>query len=157
VFGGAAGGAGLTAVPTGVPLYDQANGQTPLQSGGTINAVATTYNGTALKGSTANGGGPGDIAYNWQTNATNPLFSDVSPACGDGNVLVKATGITPTQCAITGVNLNLRSPYVATWTLRFVHPITNTPGLQVAYVGNHGTKLTFLTDVNDPPIGAGWT
>ena len=50
VFGGAAGGAGLAAVPTGVPLYigsPNAPLQT-LQSGGTINAVATTYNGSAL-------------------------------------------------------------------------------------------------------------
>ena len=144
VFGGAAGGVGLAGVPTGVPLYDQANGQTPLQSGGTINAVATTYNGAALKGSTTNGGGPGDIAYDWQTNATNPLFSDVSPACGDGNVPVHATGITPTQCAISGVNPNLRSPYVTTWTLVLEHAITNNLGLEVAYVGNHGTKLISL-------------
>ncbi len=157
VFGGAAGGVGLAGVPTGIPLYDQANGQTPLQSGGTINAVATTYNGKALTGSTANGGGPGDIAYNWQTNATNPLFSDVSPACGDNNVTVKATGITATQCAITGVNPNLRSPYVTTWTLVLEHAITNNLGLEVAYIGNHGTKLISLTDVNEPPIGAGWT
>ena len=55
VFGGAAGGAGLAAVPTGVPLYDRqptVKLQT-LQSGGTINAVATTYNGTALTGTTS--------------------------------------------------------------------------------------------------------
>jgi hypothetical protein len=154
VFGGAAGGAGLAAVPTGVPLY-AGNPNTPVQSGGTINAVATTYNGTALTGSTANGGGPGDIAYNWQTNATNPLFSDVSPACGN-NVLLNS-GITATQCAITGVNPNLRSPYVTTWTLVLEHAITNNLGLEVAYVGNHGTKLISLTDVNEPPIGAGWT
>ena len=108
-----------------------------------------------MTGSTANGGGPGDIAYNWQTNATNPLFSDVSPACGN-NVLLNS-GITATQCAITGVNPNLRSPYVTTWTLVLEHAITNNLGLEVAYVGNHGTKLISLTDVNEPPIGAGWT
>ncbi len=67
------------------------------------------------------------------------------------------SGITPTQCAITGVNPNLRSPYVTTWTLVLEHAITNNLGLEVAYVGNHGTKLISLTDVNEPPIGAGWT
>ena len=68
-----------------------------------------------------------------------------------------SSGITPTQCAITGVNPNLRSPYVTTWTLVLEHAITNNLGLEVAYVGNHGTKLISLTDVNEPPIGAGWT
>jgi hypothetical protein len=55
------------------------------------------------------------------------------------------------------VNRNLRSPYLGTWTLGIQRAITNNMSLEVAYVGNHGTKLLGVTNMNQPPIGTGWT
>src|SRR5437899_10845094 len=28
--------------------------------------------------------------------------------------------------------------------------------VEVAYVGNHGTSLTGIRDINQPPVGSGW-
>ena len=139
---------GLITIPTGVALY--ANGA-QLQSPGTINAATTTYRGSALTGAA-----PGDIANNWANNGPNtPLFS-IAPACGDRTVTL-STGFTPGPCTIYGVDPNLRSPYVTTWTLSLDHAITNNLGVEVAYIGDHGTKLISMTDVNEAPLGSGWT
>jgi hypothetical protein len=140
---------GLVTIPTGVALY--ANG-TQIPNTGTINSAATTYTGAAVKGNK-----PGDIAFDWVNNGpSTPLFS-IAPACGDNTFTVQATGYTPTQCAIAGVNPNLRSPYVTTWTLSLERAITNNLGLELAYIGNHGTKLISMNDINEAPIGSGWT
>jgi hypothetical protein len=42
------------------------------------------------------------------------------------------------------------------WTLDLQRSITTNLSLDIAYVGNHGTKLLGLTDLNQPPVGAGW-
>lgn len=35
--------------------------------------------------------------------------------------------------------------------------LTNNMSLEVAYVGNHGSKLLGIRNINQPPIGTGWT
>jgi carboxypeptidase family protein/TonB-dependent receptor-like protein len=82
--------------------------------------------------------------------------------CGDG--LAKGTvvnGVTlaaadASPCNMPGVDQNLRTPYVSTWTLDFQRAITSKISLDVAYVGTHGTKLLGFLDINQPPVGAGW-
>ena len=140
---------GLRLVPTGVPLY--AHGvQVP--NSGTIGAANITFTGAALTGRTT----PGQLAYDWIHNGPNqPLYS-ISPACGDGTVTLP-TGFTPQPCSIAGVSRDLRNPYVTTWTLDLQRALTNNMSLDVGYVGNHGTKLIGVQDVNQPPVGAGWT
>jgi hypothetical protein len=140
---------GLQTIPTGVALY--AHG-VQIQNTGTIAATTTNYVGSAV-----NGNSPGDIAYQWGNNGPNTPLFNIAPACGDNTYTNPATGFTPTQCAIAGVNPNLRSPYVTTWTLSLERAITNNLGLEIAYIGNHGTKLISMTNINEPPIGAGWT
>jgi hypothetical protein len=54
------------------------------------------------------------------------------------------------------VDPNLRNPYVSTWTLTIQRAITNDMSLEVAYVGNHGTKFLGFTNINQPPLGTGW-
>jgi hypothetical protein len=56
-----------------------------------------------------------------------------------------------------GVEKNLRTPYVTTWSLGVQRALTNNLSLDVTYVGNHATKLLGLSDLNQPPVGAGWT
>ena len=71
--------------------------------------------------------------------------------CGDG------LGADASPCKTFAVNRNLRTPYVTTWTLGIQRALTNNLSLEVAYVGNHGTKLVSVTDINQPRIGSGWT
>ncbi len=151
VFNNVANVLGLRSVPTGVALF--ANGQ-QIPNTGKINAAVTNYNGTAA----LTGGSPGDIAFDWQNNSSSLPIYRASPACGDGSVEFPAgTGFFPGPCSAVGVNPNLRTPYVTTWTLGIQRAITDNMSIEVAYVGDHGTKLVALNDANLAPVGAGWT
>jgi hypothetical protein len=55
------------------------------------------------------------------------------------------------------VDRNLKTPYVWNWTLSLQHAFTPNLTLELAYVGNHGGKLTGIRDINQPPVGSGWT
>jgi Carboxypeptidase regulatory-like domain/TonB dependent receptor-like, beta-barrel len=138
---------GLRQIPTGVNLYSSGDGTTFTAGTGTINVVSTD--------------GVDAVKTNWPINCGSsdcsapgtPLYSQLAqaPACGTG------IGGDPAPCNILGVDPNLRSPYVTTWTLGIQRAITNNMSLEVAYVGNHGTKLLGVTNINQPPIGTGWT
>ncbi len=60
------------------------------------------------------------------------------------------------QCAVNSVDPNLRTPYVETWTLSLQHALASNLVLDVAYVGNHGTKLLGRYDQNEPALGQVW-
>jgi hypothetical protein len=149
---------GLRTLPTGVNLYTCSNGTNPCTApnpvttaGGTINLGAITY--SSGDGSTGDPGTPGSVDFNWAHNAANPLYS-ASAACGDGTVTTVVP--TPQPCTILGVDHNLRTPYITTWSLGIQRALTNNLSLDVTYVGNHATKLVGLTDLNQPPVGSGW-
>ena len=142
---------GLRTLPTGVALYSKGNA-TPTTGGGTINVGAITFTGGALGSQTA----AGTIKYNWVNNSANTPIYSASPACGDGTVRLPS-GYTPPPCTIMGVDRNLRTPYVSKWNIDFQHGITNNLSIDVAYVGNHGTKLVGLTDLNQPQLVGGFT
>jgi hypothetical protein len=130
---------GLKMIPTGAELFSNGDGTTFTQGSGTINNVAT-------KGLAST-----PPPNNWTSNSSsNPLYSQTA-ACGTG------IGGDPPLCNILGVDRNLRTPYVSTWTLGIQRAITNNMSIEVAYVGNHGTKLLGLTDLNQAPIGSGFT
>jgi hypothetical protein len=142
---------GLRTLPTGVNLYTNGS-QTPTTAGGSINLGAITFTGGALGSPTA----AGSIKYNWLNNsANNPIYS-LSPACGDGTVKLPS-GLTPQPCTIMGVDRNLRTPYVTKWNLDFQHGITQNLSIDIAYVGNHATKLVGLIDLNRPQRVGGFS
>ncbi|GAC1513565.1 MAG: hypothetical protein NVS1B11_26310 [Terriglobales bacterium] len=60
-------------------------------------------------------------------------------------------------CTILGMDRNLRTPYVYNWNLGVQHAFNSNLSLEVGYVGNHGSKLAGIHDINQPPVGAGWT
>jgi hypothetical protein len=129
---------GLRMVPTGAQLFSTGDGATFTQGPGTINVVDTP----GLSGTQAQ--------LNWANNSsTTPLYSQ-TPQCGTG------TGADPAPCNILGVDPKLRTPYVTTWTLGIQRQLTNNMSLEVAYVGNHGTKLLGVENINQPPVGTGW-
>ena len=59
-------------------------------------------------------------------------------------------------CPIMTVARNLTTPYVWNWTLNVQHAFTPKLILEAAYVGNHGSNLTGIRDINQPPVGSGW-
>jgi hypothetical protein len=125
---------GLGTVPTGANLF--VNGvQRP--SPGNIAVAATSYLGANL--ATLNNG--------WQNNGPNQSVFPSSAqgvSCGDG------LGTDPAPCDTIAVDPGLRAPYVSTWTVSIQRALTNTLALDLAYVGNHGTKLLGLRDINQP-------
>jgi Carboxypeptidase regulatory-like domain/TonB dependent receptor len=145
---------GLRTLPTGVNFYTNGS-QTPTNAGGTINLGAIVFTGAALGAPNA----PGTVKYNWLNNSANTPVYSASPTCGDGTVTLPS-GLRPQPCTIMGVDRNLRTPYVSKWNLDFQHAITNNLSIDIAYVGNHGTKLAGLIDINQPqPVGGfspGW-
>ncbi|MEY2414549.1 MAG: hypothetical protein QOD84_3155, partial [Acidobacteriaceae bacterium] len=60
-------------------------------------------------------------------------------------------------CTILGMDRNLRTPYVYNWTLGIQRAFNSNLSLEVAYVGNHGSKLVGIHDINQPTVGAGWS
>jgi hypothetical protein len=124
---------GPGSVPTGAPI--DAAGDT---SGGTI----TTGNQTRKN----------FLAYPTTWDAVNgPLYSS-SVNCAP----VLASGNPGSPCPIMSVDRNLTTPYVWTWTLNLQHAFTRSLTLEAAYVGNRGTNLAGIRDINQPPVGSGW-
>ncbi len=142
---------GLRTLPTGVALYMRGN-PTPATAGGDINVGAITFTGGALGSQTA----AGTIKYNWLNNSANTPVYSTSAVCGDGTVRLPS-GLTPQPCTIMGVDRNLRTPYVSKWNLDIQHAITHDLSIDVAYVGNHGTKLVGLLDLNQPQLVGGFS
>lgn len=95
---------------------------------GTIAAAATTVPASRV---------------NWTT--TGPIFN-IQANCDPSQL---------GPCDILGVDRNLRTPYVMNWTFNIQQALSNNTSLQVAYVGNKGTKLYGIRDINqlDPLTG----
>ena len=142
---------GLRTVPTGVNLYTNGN-PNPTTAGGTINLGAITFTGGALGSQSA----AGTVKYNWANNGPNTPIYNASPACGDGTVTLP-NGLKPQPCTVLGVDRNLRTPYITTWNVGVQHAITNSLSVDVAYVGNHATKLMGLEDLNQPRLVNGYS
>jgi len=64
---------------------------------------------------------------------------------------------TGSPCTIMGITQNIKTPYVYSWNLSVQHAFNSKVTLETAYVGNHGSKLFGIRDVNQPTVGAGWS
>ena len=60
-------------------------------------------------------------------------------------------------CTILGIDRNITTPYVGSWSVNVQHALGNNLSMEVGYVGNHGSNLVGVRDINQPPAGAGWT
>ena len=84
-----------------------------------------------------------------------PLFPVTPPQCGDGSASPLPNGGNPPPCNILGIDRNFRTPYVTTWTVGLQHAFSSNLSLDVAYVGNHGSKLIGIRDLNQPILVPG--
>jgi hypothetical protein len=123
---------------------------------GTLNTVNVVFQNTAiLKGTSSlnNGESSNGIPYAWANNSANtPLYS-FTAVCGDGVTTIPSgplAGFTPQPCNVMEVDHNLRTPYVAEYSLDIQRAITNNLSLTVGYVGNHGTKMVSALEINQP-------
>jgi Carboxypeptidase regulatory-like domain len=100
-----------------------AAGVTP--GGGTINASFFQLSGDT-------------VSSNWQSGG--PVFGNLNP-----NVLSCSYD---QPCPILGVNKNLVVPYVWNWNANVQQAMWKNAALTIAYVGNKGTKLYSILDLN---------
>ena len=154
-------GTGTTVVRAGVGIvYEQVNwesfmafnnvyGLGTIPTGGLLNGVQGSGKITAGVQNVPTPNVPWDT---WGVSTT-PPFQIPEINCAF-NVASPATSST---CAIAAVNPNISTPYVTTWTLNVQHAFTNKISLEVAYVGNHGSNLVGIRDINQPAVGSGWT
>ncbi len=61
---------------------------------------------------------------------------------------VNCDPVTGSPCSILGVDRNLKTPYVSSWDLNIEHSFTPNLVLEVGYVGNHGSRLVGIHDIN---------
>jgi hypothetical protein len=119
--------------------FNNAFGPGSVPTGWTINGAPNPSGGTITTGNVTT------------KNFLNPVPWDVGPVYSTGT---DCSDNSP--CPIMTVNRNLTTPYVWNWTLNLQHSFTPNLSLEVAYVGNHGSNLTGIRDINQPPVGSGW-
>jgi hypothetical protein len=122
-------GVSLAANPTGADIY---------QNGAIRFAGSPT--GIAVKA--INGG---SSAFNWEnvvfpTPAGNPI------TCGDGLTVGAVTD--PGPCPLLAVDPNLATPRIMNFSLGVTHSFGTNMSLEVGYVGNHGSNLIGMSDIN---------
>jgi hypothetical protein len=143
-------GTGKTAIRAGgAVIYDhpflgEFFGQLATQDGAAT-GIGTIPTGFLLDGAP----GPGTIS-------SGVIASSVGPAQWNGQVFSSATPgcVSFAPCGILGVVPNYKYPYIADWTVSIQHSLTSTLGLDVAYVGNHGERLSTITNINQPTPAA---
>jgi carboxypeptidase family protein/TonB-dependent receptor-like protein len=119
---------GIGTVPTGASII--------------VNGVATPGIGTIL----STGVSP-NIMWKDQSTPIYPASVTGLVQCGDG------VGADPGPCNTFAMQRNFRTPYVENWTLGIQHAFSSKVSLDVSYVGNHGTKLPGVVDLNQPTPG----
>lgn len=78
-------------------------------------------------------------ALNWDNVGGGTVFPTGTIDCS------VATG---SPCTIMGITQNFKTPYVYMWNLDLQHAFNPRLTLEAAYVGNHGSKLAGIRDVN---------
>jgi hypothetical protein len=135
------GGAGLTYEAVNWQsfiAFNNAFGLGSVPTGAPIDAAGNTSGGTITTGNVTN------------KNFLNPAPWDTTP------VFSNVVNCFDSPCPIMTVDRNLRTPYVWNWSLSVQHAFTPNLSLELAYVGNHGSRLTGIRDINQPPVGSGW-
>ena len=121
--------------------FNNAFGPGSVPTGAPINSAGATSGGTITTG-----------------NVTVKNFLNYPPTTWDAvNGPLYGTSVNctfPNSCPIMTVDRNLTTPYVWNWTLNVQHAFTANLSMEAAYVGNRGTNLTGIRDINQPPVGS---
>ena len=139
------GGAGLTYESVNWQsfiAFNNAFGLGSVPTAAIIDAAGNTSGGTISTGNVT------------VKNFLNPVPWDVGPLYG--NVDSSPINCFDSPCPIMTVDRNLKTPYVWNWSLSVQHAFSPRLSLELAYVGNHGSRLTGIRDINQPTVGSGW-
>jgi hypothetical protein len=92
--------------------------------------------------------GGGNIAVGNITFPGSALNYNSGPVFPTGTIDCSTT--TGSPCTIMSVDPHLITPYVYHWTVNMQHAFNSNLSLELGYVGNHGSKLTGIRDINQP-------
>ena len=135
---------GIQAIPTGDILY--------LANGSTIGPIVP--NGQGMSTQTIAIGGS---QVNWTLNGAGgtmlPPFSPTALTCGTGLAPTSpaapgAPAKEPPPCSIFATSPFLPSPMITSWNVGVQHALTSSVALEANYIGNHGSRLTGVVDMN---------
>jgi hypothetical protein len=153
-------GKGRTVVRAGAGIiYEMIGFNAFLAQLGVNNASTSGINVIPTASSTGVSPGGGNIVagavnlpgYALNYTTAGPVFPTNSSTLNcNPNITTLINGVpTPgTPCDILAVNRHLKTPYVSAWNLNIQHSFTNNLVLQIGYVGNEGTKLLSIYDIN---------
>jgi len=139
------GGAGLvyeTVNWEAMLAFNNAFGLGNVPTGAIIDASGDTAGGTITAGNLS----IPPVLPQWDSGV--PIFG--------ANVSTTTLNCFDNPCPIMSVARNLTTPYIWHWTIGMQHSFTPNVSLEVSYVGNHGSNLVGIRDVNQPPVGSGW-
>jgi hypothetical protein len=123
--------------------FNNAFGLSNVPTGAIIDGSGGTAGGTITAGNLSI---PPGVMPQWDSGA--PLFG--------ANVSTSLLNCFDSPCPIMSVDRKITTPYVWSWTLNLQHAFTPNLSLEIAYVGNHGSNLVGIRDINQPPVGSGW-
>jgi hypothetical protein len=124
--------------------FNNAFGLNNVPTGAIIDAAGDTAGGTITAGNLAIPPG----MPQWDSGA--PLYGNLS------GTTLNCDPVNASPCPIMSVDRNIKTPYVWNWTLNLQHSFTPNLSMEIAYVGNHGSRLTGIRDINQPAVGSGW-
>jgi hypothetical protein len=139
------GGAGLTYETLNWQsfiAFNNAFGPGSVPTGGIIDGSGNTSGGNITAGNITIK--PFLNPVTWDPSS-GPLFSSSTIDCAP-----------PNPCPVMTVDRNLKTPKVWNWSLSLQHAFSPNLTLELAYVGNHGSDLVGIRDVNQAPVGSGW-
>ena len=142
------GGAGLvyeTVNWEAMLAFNNAFGLGNVPTAATIDAAGDTAGGTITAGNLS----IPPVLPQWDSGV--PIFgANVSTTRLD------CDPVNAAPCPIMSVARNLTTPYVWHWTIGMQRAFTPNLSLEMSYVGNHGSNLIGIRDINQPPVGSGW-
>ena len=137
--------------------------------GANVPSIGYNTSGTAINANTPSNLALAANQITW--NTTGPVFPTAVSLTTTGQFAGTYTGLSctfagevglpagyvPTPCSfLAATDPNFKTPHVGQWSLDIQHAITSTLSIEAAYVGNHGRQAGQV-DINQPPVGAGWT
>ena len=123
--------------------FNNAFGLNNVPTGGIIDGAGNTAGGSITAG-------------NLSIPPILPQWDSGTPIYG-ANVSTTALNCFNSPCPIMSVDRKITTPYVWNWTLNLQHSFTPNLSLEIAYVGNHGSNLTGIRDINQPPVGTDYS